>query len=52
MKNIGCIEEGILRSNAYNKNGERRNSIVMSILKDEWFKSVKEKLKQKLHDSI
>jgi len=52
MKNIGCIEEGVLRSNAYNKNGERRNSIVMSILKDEWFKSVKEKLKQKLHDSI
>lgn len=44
MKAIGCIEEGILRSNMTIEAGGRRNSIVLSILKDEWFGGVKEKL--------
>ncbi|WGF91491.1 GNAT family N-acetyltransferase [Aequorivita marisscotiae] len=47
MKSIGCIEEGILRSNCASPTG-RRDSIVLSILKDEWFGGVKEKLKAKI----
>jgi RimJ/RimL family protein N-acetyltransferase len=45
MKNIGCTVEGVLRSNTYKINGERRDSIVLSILKEEWFNTVKDKLK-------
>lgn len=48
MKSIGCVEEGILRSNTYRTNGTRRDSIVLSILKDEWEKTVKAKLKEKI----
>tara|TARA_R110000868_G_scaffold10374_3_gene51063 strand:- start:986 stop:1645 length:660 start_codon:yes stop_codon:yes gene_type:complete len=44
MKSIGCKVEGVLRSNSYRPNGERRDSIVLSILKDEWTKTVKERL--------
>ncbi|PTM02613.1 MAG: hypothetical protein DA405_12745 [Bacteroidetes bacterium] len=44
MKSIGCKVEGILRSNSYWPDGERRDSIVLSILKDKWTKSVKESL--------
>ena len=49
MKSIGCTEEGILRSNCAAPNG-RRDSIVLSILKDEWFGSVKETLKSKIEN--
>jgi RimJ/RimL family protein N-acetyltransferase len=45
MKSIGCIVEGILRSNTPKPNGERRDSIVLSILKDEWYKTIKQNLK-------
>ena len=45
MKSIGCVVEGILRSNMYKPNGERRDTIVMSILKDEWNRILKQKLK-------
>jgi RimJ/RimL family protein N-acetyltransferase len=44
MKSIGCVEEGILRSNATTADGARRDSIVLSILKEEWENRVKEKL--------
>jgi RimJ/RimL family protein N-acetyltransferase len=49
MKSIGCKVEGVLRSHmpTANKN-VRRDSIVLSILKDEWFDNVKENLKSKL----
>lgn len=45
MKSIGCVEEGVLRSHMpkYNSN-DRRDSIVLSILKKEWEDGVKEKL--------
>ncbi len=43
MKSIGCIEEGILRSNCKSQDG-RRDSIILSILKDEWNSSVKKNL--------
>ncbi|NOQ73057.1 MAG: GNAT family N-acetyltransferase [Crocinitomix sp.] len=45
MKSIGCTFEGVLRSNCASVSG-RRNSIVLSILKNEWFDSIKAKLKQ------
>jgi RimJ/RimL family protein N-acetyltransferase len=47
MKSIGCTAEGVLRSNCAAPNG-RRDSIVLSILKDEWFGGVKNKLKSKI----
>jgi RimJ/RimL family protein N-acetyltransferase len=50
MKSIGCIEEGILRSNGFDPFGNRRDSIVLSILKQEWFESVKENLATKLNN--
>lgn len=49
MKSIGCKTDGILRSNMPTAEGERRDSIVLSILKDEWFKEVKEQLRKKLN---
>jgi RimJ/RimL family protein N-acetyltransferase len=48
MKSIGCVEEGILRSNCTAPNG-RRDSIVLSILKDEWFNTLKDVLKEKCY---
>lgn len=48
MKSIGCKVDGILRGNMPKRDGGRRDSIVLSILKDEWFADVKEKLKAKL----
>lgn len=48
MKNIGCTAEGILRSNMTIAAGGRRDSIVLSILKNEWFTGVKEALKKKI----
>jgi len=48
MKAIGCTVEGILRSNAIDTVG-RRDSIILSILKDEWFNGVKEDLVKKIY---
>ena len=48
MKSIGCIAEGILRSNMPLTDGGRRDSIVLSILKDEWKNGVKERLGRRL----
>lgn len=47
MKSIGCKVEGVLRSNCKSLDG-RRDSIVLSILKEEWFGEVKQKLADKL----
>jgi len=49
MKNIGCTIEGVLRSNMSLANGRRRDSIVLSILKKEWYDSVKNNLLAKTH---
>tara|TARA_R110000823_G_scaffold243818_3_gene368097 strand:+ start:79877 stop:80497 length:621 start_codon:yes stop_codon:yes gene_type:complete len=49
MKSIGCTVEGILRSNCAAPKG-RRDSIVLSILKEEWFGCVKDKLKAKIEN--
>lgn len=49
MKSIGCKVEGILRSNMPTAEGDlRRDSIVLSILRNEWFDEVKENLKMRL----
>lgn len=48
MKSIGCVEEGVLRSHANKVEGGRRDSIILSILKDEWLSTVKENLWEKL----
>lgn len=48
MKSIGCTVEGILRSCAANPDGTRRSTIILSILKDEWFGGVKENLQKRL----
>lgn len=50
MKSIGCKVDGILRSNMPRPAGlpGRRDSIVLSILKDEWFNDVKQKLQTRL----
>lgn len=49
MKSIGCKVDGILRSNMPTREpGKRRDSIVLSILKDEWFGGVKVNLFKRL----
>ncbi len=48
MKSIGCTVEGVLRSNVVRPDGGRRDSIVLSILKDEWFNGGKQNLAAKL----
>ena len=49
MKSIGCKVEGVLRNNCKAVVG-RRSSIILSILKDEWFDSVKENLINKINN--
>lgn len=47
MKSIGCTVEGVLRNNCASPH-DRRDSIVLSILKSEWFGKVKEQLEIKI----
>lgn len=48
MKSIGCKQEGILRSHMPNRDGSRRDSVILSILKVEWDDEVKAHLKSML----
>jgi RimJ/RimL family protein N-acetyltransferase len=48
MKSIGCTVEGIMRSNIPTREGGRRDSIILSILKSEWESVVKQRLKDRL----
>jgi RimJ/RimL family protein N-acetyltransferase len=48
MKSIGCIEEGILRSHLAGADGDRRTTMILSILKDDWFNTAKILLQSKL----
>lgn len=49
MKSIGCKVDGVLRSNMPTLGSDlRRDSIVLSILKDEWLGGLKEDLRVKL----
>ncbi len=44
MISIGCSVEGVLRNHMPNTTGGRRDSTILSILKQEWEESLKEKL--------
>ncbi|MGI4750563.1 MAG: GNAT family N-acetyltransferase [Janthinobacterium lividum] len=48
MQSIGCTIEGVLRKHLPLPDGNRRDSIVLSILKDEWIAGLKANLQQKL----
>lgn len=48
MKSIGCKVEGVLRSHGLKPDGTRRDSIILSILREEWENGVKEQLLKKL----
>ncbi|MBW4359955.1 GNAT family N-acetyltransferase [Flavobacterium taihuense] len=49
MKSIGCKVEGVMRSHMPTLGSDvRRDSIILSILKYEWFDEVKENLKSRL----
>ena len=49
MKSIGCKVEGVLRNHMPTFGSEeRRDSIILSILRKEWFSEVKDNLKVKL----
>lgn len=44
MMGIGCVMEGTLRNHMPTVTGDRRDSVVLSILKNEWLNGTKEKL--------
>ncbi|RTL56712.1 MAG: GNAT family N-acetyltransferase [Sphingobacteriales bacterium] len=46
MKKTGFITEGVLRNNALSANGRRRDSMVLSILRNEWMEGVKQRLQE------
>ncbi|MBS1534669.1 MAG: GNAT family N-acetyltransferase [Bacteroidetes bacterium] len=49
MRSIGCQVDGVLRSNMPTyQSDRRRDSIVLSILRDEWFGGVKSALELKI----
>ncbi len=48
MKSIGCTVEGVLRSNIPKPDGTRRDSIILSILKNEWDGHIKNALAKQL----
>jgi RimJ/RimL family protein N-acetyltransferase len=48
MKSIGCVVEGVLRNCSTDANGERIDAVKLSIIKNEWFENVKNKLETKL----
>jgi RimJ/RimL family protein N-acetyltransferase len=48
MKSIGCVPEGILRQDMPLCDGDRRSSIILSILKEEWEGGVKDRLAKRL----
>ena len=48
MRRIGCTVEGILRQDVPKPNGERRDSMVLSILHNEWVDGKKKGLYEQL----
>jgi len=48
MQKMGCTIEGVLRNHLPMPNGKRRDSIVLSILKQEWDASLKQSLATQL----
>ena len=48
MQRLGCTEEGVLRSNCAAGDGNRRDSIILSILKKEWDAGIKKSLESRI----
>ncbi len=48
MQSLGCQIEGVLRNHLPKLDGGRRDSIILSILKEEWATNLKAALKEKL----
>ena len=48
MQKIGCTIEGVLRNHLPKPDGTRRDSIILSILKEEWNASLKQALATQL----
>lgn len=48
MQSLGCTIEGVLRNHLPKLDGGRRDSIILSVLKEEWFVTIKSTLKEKL----
>jgi len=48
MLSIGCTIEGVLRNHLPTHDGGRRDSVILSILKDEWYNVSKKLLLQKI----
>lgn len=48
MMSIGCTKEGVIRSSSFKQDGTRRDSILLSILKQEWLDEKRHLLKNKL----
>jgi RimJ/RimL family protein N-acetyltransferase len=49
IKSLGCQVEGVLRSHMYLPQGGRRDSILLSMLKHEWFSHCKTNLLAQIH---
>jgi RimJ/RimL family protein N-acetyltransferase len=47
MKSIGCTVEGILRKNMPTYDGNRRDTIVLSILRNDWFETTRTNLQNR-----
>ena len=52
MKSIGCTVEGVFRNYCLDNSGNRIDAVFLSILKNEWFKNVKEDLKTKIRKTL
>ena len=48
MKSIGCVTEGILRNFAKDASGQRKDAVVLSILRSEWLHTIKSQLLAKI----
>lgn len=48
LEKLGCMKEGIMRSTHYNVDGTRRDTAVYSILRSDWERGLREKIKSLL----
>lgn len=48
MKRLGAVQEGVLRKEIIINDGTRRDTVVLSILREEWFNHVKNNLEERL----
>ncbi len=51
MKSIGCVEEGVLRNFNSDSVGNRIDIVVLSILKEEWKKNVRQTILNKINSN-